>query len=135
MVITMKSQDPKSLLEDPVVTPPSPMMDIALRTGLQLVFSLLLKVGSPTFPTGIWHLCLHCVLQLWFYQILNTVCMPSQEDNARIRMQMLNTAFTALRSLAPLSFFREASGIKVVPRSLQPGPVCDSLIHCWPDGV
>jgi hypothetical protein len=77
VVITMKSQDPKSLLEDPVVTPPSPMMDIALRTGLQLVFSLLLK-----------------------------------EDNARIRMQMLNTAFTALRSLAPLSFFREASGIK-----------------------
>lgn len=43
VVITMKTQDPKLALEVSETQPRSPMIDIAVRTGLELIFAILLK--------------------------------------------------------------------------------------------
>jgi len=43
VVITIKSQDRKSLVEDAETAPRSPMLDLAVRTGLELVFAMLVK--------------------------------------------------------------------------------------------
>ena len=43
VVITMKTQDPKLALKVSETQPRSPMIDIAVRTGLELIFAILLK--------------------------------------------------------------------------------------------
>ena len=55
VVITIKSQDRKSLVEDAETAPRSPMLDLAVRTGLELVFAMLVKQDNALIRKRLLH--------------------------------------------------------------------------------